>query len=417
MADPDTRVDRSTDRPARAGSGRVSRRSLLGALGSGAVIAVGGTAPTPARAATEYWTLVALPDTQFYSAFESLSEYARDQTEWVVENRDSENIRFVTHEGDLVDDGSDTAEWDRIDEAMSTLDGQVPYSAPPGNHDWAETNDKSSSIRNYTDYFGPSRFDGRSWYGGSGPTSDGLNSYQLFSAGGYDFLHLALEWEPSGTVSDASTPLGWARSVLDDHPDRATILTTHSYLRDDGRRSSTSYDASGSGNSGEVVWEELVEPNAQIFLVLNGHWSVDDGEYHQVSSNADGRDVYEIVANYQDRSNGGNGWMRLLEFRPGDGDDAPDRIRVRSYSPSLDEYETDGDSAFAFDLDFDSRFDPCLSVPEAISGDDDKIDNQEISEAKDYWREVEEVPGTCGETISNEQISYLKDVWRTEGTV
>jgi hypothetical protein len=577
---------------------------LLKILGSGTALAVGGTAPSFAQQESDYWTLVAIPDTQFYAASDRLSAYARDQTEWIAENLDSENIRFVTHEGDMVDDGSATTQWDRIDEAMSTLDGLIPYSTLPGNHDWGVTNDKSSSIQNYTDYFGPARFDSRTWYGGAGPTSAGLNSYQLFSAGGYDFLHLALEWEPSGTVTDASTPLGWGQSILDEYSDHATILTTHSYLRDDGRRAETVQEVNGDGNSGNDVWQELIEPNPQIFLVLNGHYVEDDGEYHQVSPNIADLPVYELAANYQDRSNGGNGWFRLVQFYPGGGEDESDRIQVRTYSPSIDEYETDDDSEFSFDVDFDDRFtgfsenlekrsfqqgtngyegsvdtnlieaqpettfttaktitidtrDPqstsneaqalvrfdgifgdsddqiptgvsvhratllvetvdggdgaavhrmlanwsdedtwastdggiqadgdeavttpetetgavstgstsidvtesvqrwadgepnhgwaflplgedgwdfetseggtpprltvryeaCLSIPQAISDENGEIGNKEISRAKDLWREIEEVPGTCGKTISNEQISYLKDVWRTGGTV
>lgn len=58
-----------------------------------------------------------------------------------------------------------------------------------------------------------------------------------------------------------------------------------------------------------------------------------------------------------------------------------------------------------------------LTVPRAIAGDDDRIDNPEIAEAIDLWRAGEEVPGTCDETISNPQISELKDTWRTAGTV
>jgi len=337
----------------------ISRRTLLGAIGGGALAALQTT--KAAGQTDDYWTVVAIPDTQKYAESEGLISYAIDQTDWIADNVESESIRFVTHEGDLVEDGSKEDEWDRIDGAMSTLDGVVPYSTLPGNHDWAVTNDKSSSIENYAAYFGPSRFDDYSWYGGSGPRAEGLNSYQLFSAGDYDFLHLALEWEPSGTVDDDSTPLGWAQSVLDDYPDRPTIITTHSYLRDDGERASSSQDDGGEGNPGEVVWQDLIEPNPQIFLVLNGHWHEDDGEYHQVSENVAGESVYEVVADYQDRSDGGTGWLRLVQFHPGGGDEAPDRIQFRTYSPSLGEYETDGDSEFAFDLDFESRFDPSAS--------------------------------------------------------
>jgi hypothetical protein len=36
--------------------------------------------------------------------------------------------------------------------------------------------------------------------------------------------------------------------------------------------------------------------------------------------------------------------------------DEADRIRVRTYSPTLDRFETGGRSRFGFDLDFADRF-------------------------------------------------------------
>jgi len=340
-----------------------TRRGLLTAIGAGvSVTALGTTASTGQQ--SDYWTVVALPDTQVYA--DEQTPYATDQTQWIADNADAENIAFVSHEGDVVDHGDNDAEWRYMDEAMSTLDGVVPYATVTGNHDYAVLWDRQSSVAKYKEYFGPSRYDGREWFGGAGPTNgdedrDTLNTYQLFSAGGYDFLHLALEWEPPGTVDDPSTALGWAQSVLDQYPDRATMLTTHSYLRDEPqRRPQELQEANGIGNTGQTVWEELVSPNDQIFMVLCGHWhegtGESGGEAHQVSTNDGGSSVYELLSNYQFRPNGGNGLLRRIEFRPGDGSDAPDRIQVRTYSPSTEEEKTDDDSQFGFDLDFDDRF-------------------------------------------------------------
>jgi len=340
-----------------------TRRGLLTAIGAGvSVTALGTTASTGQQ--SDYWTVVALPDTQVYA--DEQTPYATDQTQWIADNADAENIAFVSHEGDVVDHGDDDAEWRYMDEAMSTLDGVVPYATVTGNHDYAVLWDRQSSVAKYTEYFGPSRYDGREWFGGAGPTNgdedrDTLSTYQLFSAGGYDFLHLALEWEPPGTVDDPSTALGWAQSVLDQYPDRATMLTTHSYLRDEPqRRTQELQEANGIGNTGQTVWEELVSPNDQIFMVLCGHWhegtGESGGEAHQVSTNESGSSVYELLANYQFRPNGGHGLLRRIEFRPGDGSDAPDRLQVRTYSPSTAEEKTDDDSQFGFDLDFDDRF-------------------------------------------------------------
>jgi hypothetical protein len=59
----------------------------------------------------------------------------------------------------------------------------------------------------------------------------------------------------------------------------------------------------------------------------------------------------------------------------------------------------------------------CQTVKRAVAGEDEKINNTELAEAVDHWREGTAVPGTCDETISNPQIAEIKDLWRTGGTV
>ncbi|WP_396613384.1 dockerin type I domain-containing protein (plasmid) [Haloferax sp. S1W] len=337
--------------------GQFTRRDIIRSIPVGMALSSLPVASYVARAAPDYWTVVALPDTQFYAERDDWTQYAHDQTEWVADNSESEHIRFVTHEGDIVENGGRDVEWERMDSVMSTLDGEVPYSAIPGNHDWEKEGDRTSSIENFTETFGASRYENRSWFGGTGPETTPLNFYQYFSGGAYDFLHLALELEPPGEVDDPTTSLGWARRVLDDHQFMPTILTTHYYLEDDGR-STNLHERNGIGNTGEEVWQKLVKTSPQVFMVLCGHIH---GENHQISTNDAGLSVYEVLADYQDYDNGGNGWMRLIRFQPG-GESGPDRIQFVTYSPSLDEYMTDSSSEFSFDLQFDERFNPASWV-------------------------------------------------------
>ncbi|ELZ33422.1 serine/threonine phosphatase [Halogeometricum pallidum JCM 14848] len=354
-----------------------TRRTILRALGAGATLAGVGAAGSSAQSA-EPWTVVALPDTQFYA--EDKTSYPRDQAEWIAAARDEENIAYVSHLGDVVEHGDDEAEWEHMSDSLAPLDGTVPYSTLPGNHDWASLGDRTSSIENYQQYFGPSRHEGEGYFGGAGP--DDLNTYQLFSAGGYDFLHLALEWEVPGEIDDPSTALGWAQSVLEQYPDRPTIVTTHSYLRDyPQRRTLQVQEDNGIGTEGQTVWEKLIAPNSQVFMVLCGHWHRDDGEAHQVSSNDDGEEVYELLSDFQNRSNGGYGLLRQVQFQPGEGgsEDDPDRIQVYTYSPSTDEFLEDADSEFGFDLDFDARFGSASDGPLAGDADGDgDVDSDDV---------------------------------------
>ncbi len=57
--------------------------------------------------------------------------------------------------------------------------------------------------------------------------------------------------------------------------------------------------------------------------------------------------MYTLLADYQSRTNGGNGWLRILEFSP-----ANNEMAVKTYSPTLDQFETDGDSQFILPVDF-----------------------------------------------------------------
>jgi hypothetical protein len=370
-ADADTDIDGvAADGPEEAGPS-LSRRTLLKSVGALSTVSLLASDRTTG-ATGDPWTVVALPDTQFYAERSDWISFARDQTEWIRDNVSAENIAFVTHEGDVVENGDVEVEWQRMDSVMSELDGVVPYSVVTGNHDYADLWDRSSGLDFYKQYFGPSRFSGYDWFGGSGSGSDGVSTYQLFSAGGYDFLHLALEWEPRDATLD------WAQTILDQYPDRPTIVTTHSYLRDEpsGRvpedfvqEGDGDPDTPGDGNAGETVWQALVKGNPQVFMVLNGHWhnrpGDDEGEFHQVSTNDAGRAVYEMLANYQYYGSGGDGWMRLLRFEPGGGSGSLDRIQVETYSPSLDQFATDNSSQFGFDLDFDARFAPADSIETA----------------------------------------------------
>jgi len=52
------------------------------------------------------------------------------------------------------------------------------------------------------------------------------------------------------------------------------------------------------------------------------------------------------LADYQGRANGGEGWLRILEFSPSN-----NVVRVKTFSPTLDRYETDADSEFTVDYD------------------------------------------------------------------
>lgn len=301
---------------------------------------------------SNFWTVSVLPDTQNYAVEDELIKHVEDQVEWISENKDTYNIVFATHEGDMVSNGASHEQWDRIESALSCLDGEVPYSVVPGNHDWETTNDKSSSIDEYLDRFGEKRFEDKNWYDDVGP--NGLSHSQIFSAGGREFLHLGLEWEPRDEVLD------WADNKIEDyrHP---TLITTHSHLHKgilNGKRADQLEEENSQGNHGKKVFRELVYPKQEVLMVLSGHsfgglLPRNRGEYHQISDNLGDQPVYEILADFQNRKGGGNGWMRNITFLPEE--NGYDKISVSTYSPSARKNQVGEQSDFYFELDFDER--------------------------------------------------------------
>jgi len=260
--------------------------------------------------------IIALPDTQHYS--ESYPEIFTAQTQWIAANVAALNIVFVTHEGDIVQNYDQVPqEWDNADASMSVLDGVVPYGMCPGNHDIPTTL--------FNQYFPYTRYESEPWYGGHYPSDSNDNNYQLFSAGGDNYIIIHIRYGPDSNV------LAWADGVLKAHADHRAIITTHSYLDGNGNRTA----------EGAAIWDNVVVPNENVFLVLCGHVSAEAVRTDMVG----GRVVHQVLADYQDRANGGDGWLRILRFAPAEG-----LVHVETYSPWRDEYETDADSCFTLEV-------------------------------------------------------------------
>ena len=300
------------------------------------VVLSGFAAPIPSSRPGAPFTIVMLPDTQHYSR--RYHDLFMAQTKWIKENRDKENIVFVTHVGDVVNDRKkDMNEWVVANEAMSVLDGVVPWGVTIGNHDFDSTACRPDQATAFLEHFGPKRFRGYSWFGGA--STNGLNTYQLFSGGGIDFVALHLELD----IPDFA--IEWAKDVLRTHPTRAAMITTHSYLN--GTTSTNGYNqgVAKGGNSAMEVWKKLIRDHPQIFLVLCGHHQR-TVSYHQVSTNRVGGRVVEMLADYQKWHNGGDGYLRLLRFFPAKGE-----IEARTYSPVLKSFQTEPKHQFTVPFD------------------------------------------------------------------
>ena len=291
------------------------------------------------------FTLATLPDTQFYSQTTTYWSTFTAQTNWIVANRAPMNIAFVSHLGDVTQDIDQfEAEWQRASTSLSVLDASsIPHGMSPGNHD-----ETAAGVANFYDqYFPVSRFQGYPWYGGylgqevDDPVNrQNKNNYELFSVGGLDFLviHIEIDW-PDYSVA-------WADKIIKRYPNRRVILSTHAFLNTSNARP-TSTQFRSNGTSAEAVWQQIVKPNCNVFMVINGHYP---GEGRRTDLNACGQPVHQVLMDYQDRANGGDGWLRYFTFKPSE-----NKIYAYTYSPTRNggagDFETDDSSQFVLDYD------------------------------------------------------------------
>ena len=97
------------------------------------------------------------------------------------------------------------------------------------------------------------------------------------------------------------------------------------------------------GNDGEQIWQKFVRKHKHIFLVLSGHIG-GDGMGRLTSTGDHGNPVHQLLANYQGRPNGGDGWLRIMRFLPKE-----NKISVRTYSAFHQKYDDDAQNQFELD--------------------------------------------------------------------
>jgi hypothetical protein len=298
------------------------------------------------------FNLVLLPDTQTYSAL--YPEIFRAQTEWIVKNADS--ITFVLHQGDITDNNTEK-QWENAVAALFLMDGKVPYTFVPGNHDTGDPgkNANNRELEFFNQYLPYEKYSKMEGFGGAFEPGRMENTWYTFKAGGYKWLILSLEFGPRNKV------LKWAGEVIQSHPRHKVIINTHAYMYSDGTRMSITRNHAwlpqhyGVGkltgddavNDAEMMWEKLVSQYPHVLLVFSGH-VLHSGTARLESEGIHGNKVYQMLANYQGgvegSEKGGNGFLRIVTINP-----KQEKISVRSYSPYTGQYKTEPDHQFTFE--------------------------------------------------------------------
>jgi 3',5'-cyclic AMP phosphodiesterase CpdA len=304
-------------------------------------------APLPFVPGSE--TLVLLPDTQNYSEF--FPAHFTSQTRWIVDNAQARNIRMVLQLGDVTNNNR-VPEWENAKRSLDLLRGKVPFAFALGNHDLGEGGRATSRDTLANRYFPLPEYRRDMNVIGTFEPDNLANMAHTFRIADRNWLVLNLEFGPRDAV------IRWADDMVRKHPRHQVILMTHAYLYSDDTR----YDhrtrgyqhwnphAYGIGklaekpNDGEELWDKLVRKHRSFAFVFNGH-VLNDGVGRQTSRGDRGNLVHQHLVNYQMLPEGGQGYLRLVEFLP-DGR----TVQFRSYSPSLDQYKTDDQNQFIVDL-------------------------------------------------------------------
>ena len=306
----------------------------------------------PALTHQDSWTMVVVPDIQTYVKQIENHGILDMMLAWIVRRREEMNIQQVLFTGDLVYsndhgyiDQSDGVrfttggrlrdlivdeQWKATSRLLSRLDGEVPYILCTGNHDYG-----IASAENRNSHFG--RFFPidrnpltRRQLVSCAPNAFGVKTQETaayeFTApkpDGRKFLVITLQFAPT----DAD--LAWAKKIAANKRfvNHIGIVLTHSYMNASGKRiEKEKYALSKQGgNPGEAIFQKLVYPSQNIRLVVCGHVCKPNSWEHAVgfstAKNIAGKSVAQLVFNTQAigggfSGNGGDGWLRLLEFMP-----------------------------------------------------------------------------------------------------
>ncbi|WP_286955429.1 hypothetical protein [Corynebacterium sp. UBA4397] len=180
---------------------------------------------------------------------------------------------------------------------------------------------KEDDFTQYSKYFGAQRYEDKPWYAES--YQDNRAHYDLFSAGGVDFINVAMSW------AAGDEEVAWMNKVLAQHPERVAIINLHEFMLTTG----------GLGPIPQRILDEVVAKNPNVRMVMSGHYHDAFTKTYDFDDNGDGtgdRTVTAMLFDYQALPEGGQGYLRMMHF-----DNEAKKMMVRTYSPSLDDYNSE----------------------------------------------------------------------------
>lgn len=297
------------------------------------------------------FSMILLGDPQGYIKYDINQPLFELQTVWIADNIDNLNIKAVLCTGDLVEQNDNIVRnrnmlnqtsremWQNVSRAFERLDNRVPYIISTGNHEYGYRHSENGNTY-FPDYFPIER--NKTWYDCIVSVFPNRNGVESLENAAFEFeeprwgkiLIVCNEFAPRDEV------LRWTADLIDSERFKGhkVIYMTHSLLteRSGAFTDNEPYEIFPR-NWGQQVWDKLLKKSHNIVLTISGHMgdvgSFEDSVAYRVDKNADGKDMHQMMFNVQTlgggwEGNGGDGWLRILEFRP-DGK----TIGVKTYSP------------------------------------------------------------------------------------
>ena len=211
------------------------------------------------------------------------TKYMDQIYDWIVANKDAQNIKLVLGMGDITNDNT-AGEWEIAKSAISKLAAanlpyHIIYGYPHDNLAEFDTYFKNEANFKNADI---------GYYSG-----DSLGNYYMrFTINGIKYMIIGIEFGANDKI------LKWVGEMADANPDYRVIVTTHAYMFRDGttldkddvappNRTGKTVDEN-SRNNGDMMFDKLIKKHRNIHMVMSGH------------------DPYDSIAYRQDRGESGN---------------------------------------------------------------------------------------------------------------
>ncbi|MBQ1023318.1 carbohydrate-binding domain-containing protein [Micromonospora sp. C95] len=279
----------------------------------------------PPPAVDPRFTFAVVPDTQ-EEVLSAGDTRLRQRVDWLVAQRTTLDLRFVTHSGDVVNyDTPSHVQYERARTALRPLEtAGLPYTLAVGNHD-TQAAGPDGELRSpagqllrdttvFNRYFTAGRFGA---VGGQFEAGKVDNAYATYTAGGVRWLVLSLELWPRRVAVD------WAKAVVAAHPRHNVVIVTHHYLESDA---SIGRSAGYGSTSPQYVFDNLVRRYPNIRFVFSGHTGT---AASRVDTGVHGNRVYSFLQTFHSRRTNP---VRLVEI-----DTAANSLRTWIYAPHTDE--------------------------------------------------------------------------------